>query len=320
MGSPHDWVSAFLERAAGGLDLNRVVEDSPGVDADRFTKILQDDRLGQHAMEAMTDLFHPTDSMYYDAIFGAFHGQRAIRNWLVPAMRDISFIEFKTTAPTEIFERDGGTSSIDEWQMWINLGEESIPFPRGVSTRHSSDGWARWNADVYDSSPMRQPPPNPEDAQPMPDPPRIQWTTEPIVAPPMSDALQAWLDRPATDRGPLDHADINTVMLTHALRRDPSIMGSLFHAADSELFEPTAHHVGAEAIRQHLDDAHARSGDLTFERVGPALFNGSCTAFEWVARPIGDASPGLRGTSVYRYRDGFIVYGAVYYDTAITSS
>ena len=52
------------------------------------------------------------------------------------------------------------------------------------------------------------------------------------------------------------------------------------------------------------------------EQVGPPLFNGSCTAFEWLARGPGEDSRAVRGTSVCRYRDGMVVYAADYYDTA----
>ena len=100
MTTPADWVTAFLERAADGLDIDRLVESAPGVDATTVGQVLGDERLGTHVIEAMSDLMHPTDSMYFDAIFGAFDGQVAIRNWLVPTMSDISFIEFVPGAPT----------------------------------------------------------------------------------------------------------------------------------------------------------------------------------------------------------------------------
>ena len=68
--SSSQWVDGFLERAAGGLDIDRVVEASPGVDAGSIMSVLGDERLGPDVIQAMSDLMHPTDSMYFDAIFG----------------------------------------------------------------------------------------------------------------------------------------------------------------------------------------------------------------------------------------------------------
>jgi hypothetical protein len=313
MASADEWVKGFLARAERGLELDRVVEEPSGLDADGILRVLADDRLGARVIDAMSDLMHPTDSMYYDAIFGAFRGQVAIRNWLVPTMREISFVEFVPTAPTESFAHERGASSIDEWQMWADLGEEKVPLPRGVSTRHYADGWVTWNADVYDTAPMRQPPG--AEAAALPPPPQPSWASEPMVAPPVSEELRAWLELPAAERGPLDHADIHAIMLSPELGLDPDVVGALWHPTESRLVEPTGEHVGADAIRTHLGRRRAERMAVTLEQIGPALFNGDCTAFEWLARRPGDARA-IRGTSVCRYRDGMIVHAADYYDTA----
>ncbi|MEM7286799.1 MAG: nuclear transport factor 2 family protein [Actinomycetota bacterium] len=318
MAGSHRWVDGFLERASGPLEIDRLVEEAPGVDAHTIMDVLGDQRLGSHVIEAMSDLMHPTDSMYFDAIFGAFHGQVAIRNWLVPTMSDIAFIEFVPTAAPEAFRRDGGTSSVDEWQMWANLGDERMPLPRGVSTRHYADGWVRWNADVYDTSPMRRPPTDPAaEVDALPAPPRTPWPTEPMEAPARSAALEAWLDAPPEERGALDHGDIHTIMVTPGLGLDPDVVGPLWHPTESRLHEPTAEYAGRDEISAHLSVRRARRTSLTLERVGEPLFNGSCTAFEWVATAPG--GPSVRGTSVCRYTDGLITYAADYYDTAEAS-
>ncbi|MGI9623590.1 MAG: nuclear transport factor 2 family protein [Acidimicrobiales bacterium] len=319
MASAQGWVTDFLERSEGGLNIDRVTDVAPGMDADGMLAILGDERLGAQVIEAMTDLMHPTDSMYYDAIFGAFHGQVAIRNWLVPVMGEISFIEFAATAPSEVFTRDGGTSSIDEWQMWANIGEERLPLPRGISTRHYEGGWVVWNADVYDTGAMRQPPPDAGEAPPLPEVPRTPWVSEPMAGAPRSDALQEWLDTPGDQRGPLDHADIHTIMITPELGLDVDAVGPLFHPIESRLIEPAAEFVGQDTIREHLSSRRENRTALKLEQVGPPLFNGSCTTFEWLASDPKEDSPPIRGASVCRYRDGMIVYAADYYDTAEAS-
>lgn len=331
MSSPSEWVESFLARAGQGLSIDRRVDEPHGFDADGVLKVLHDPRLDTRSViEALTDLMHPTDSMYFDAIFGAFHGQVEIRNWLVPTMGDISFIEFEPTAPTEVFSHGTGTSSIDEWQMWANLGDDRLPLPRGVSTRHYRDGWVTWNADVYDTAPMRQPPPDVDvdpamaattgdsEPEPLPPPPRVDWPSAPMVPPSSSDALREWLDTPPEHRGPLDHADIHTIMVTPELGLDPDVVGPLWHPSESRLAEPTAEFSGAAAIREHLGRRREARTSITLEQIGPALFNGSCTAFEWVARSAASTEPGVRGTSVCRYHDGLITYAADYYDTAAT--
>ena len=318
MATAHEWVADFLARAEGGLDVDRLVEDAPALDAQGIIEILGDERLGpERVIQAMSDLMHPTDSMYFDAIFGAFHGQVAIRNWLVPTMSDISFIEFVPTADGELFSHDGGTSSIDEWQMWANLGNERRPLQRGVSTRHYADGWVTWNADVYDTTPMRRPPSDDtgDSPPPLPPAPRPSWSSEPMTAPTKSPALEEWLEAPADQRGPLDHADIHAIMVSPELGLDPGVVAALWHPTDSRLFERDQEIAGAAAIVDHLAAKRSSRTQLRLERVGPLLFNGSCTAFEWLAWAPDAAHP-LRGTSVCRYRDGHVVYAADYYDTA----
>ncbi|MEO1063465.1 MAG: hypothetical protein AAFZ07_18780 [Actinomycetota bacterium] len=317
MAAPHDWVTGFLDRAAGGLPLDRLRDVSPGLDASGVLAVLDDPRLGSHGVEALSELLHPTDSMYFDAIFGAFHGQVAIRSWLVPTMRDISFIEFVPTAPAQVFGGDAGTSSVHEWQMWATIGDDRIPLPRGVSTRHHRDGWVTWNADVYDTAPMRVPPPDAEiEAAPLPDPPRITWDSTPPTPPPRSAALDAWLATPPDARGPLDHADLHTIMVTPELGLDPEVVVPLFHPTDSHLVEPGGEYVGCDAIGSHLDRRRGRRTAMTLETIGPPLFNGESTAFEWVARTGSDPEQAVRGTSVCRYADGYVVHAADYYDRA----
>lgn len=321
MQSANDWMTSFLERVATGLDINRMTTAPSRLSAESIVRVLGDPQLGSHAVEALSDLMHPTGSMYYDAVFGAFHGQVAIRNWLVPTMKENSFIEFVPTASTEVFARDRGTSSIDEWQMWAHVGAERLPLSRGVSTRHYDADWITWNADVYDTGPMRRRLIDPDgDAAPLPDPPRAAWESDPMVGPDPSPALQAWLERPPERRGRLDHADIHTIMTTPELGLDPDIVGPLWHETESRLYEPTADFAGGEAIRAHLNAVRDSRVATTLERIGPAMFNGHCTAFEWVAHVPDEGSVrSVRGTSVCRYADGWIIHAADYYDTAARS-
>jgi len=143
----------------------------------------------------LADFMAPEGSIYFDAIFGAHHGQAAVRAWLVPAMAEIEFIEFVPMAESVVFDDGEGESTLDEWQMVANMGEEKIPVSRGVSVRRHSAGWITWARDVYDTAAFRQPPP-PEmeiEAAPLPDCPQVDWRVhEGATALALSERANDW--------------------------------------------------------------------------------------------------------------------------------
>jgi hypothetical protein len=318
-----EWVDRFLGALDRTSDIDRVVAESSGLDARGILDVLEDGRLGPHGIQAMSDLMRPTGSMYYDAIYGAFHGQVAIRNWLVPTMAEIDFVEFVPLQPTAVFDAGGAESSVDEWQMFAVFGDDRIPLPRGVSTRHYADGWIVWNADVYDTGPFRMPPPEGTDAAPLPDPPTIAWQTTPPSTPTLSDAAVAWLaDRPVPGDLPcgLSHADMHAIVHHPVHGADVDVVTSLMHPDATYLDPLFGDFNGREAIRSWLADVMAKIGAVRFDEVGPCLFNGSCSVQEWVQVAVGadgTTHPMMRGTSVRRYADGWITYCADYFDTAV---
>lgn len=321
-----EWVDRYLHDTT---DLDRVVTTSSGLDAHGILAVLEDPRLRDVGIHAMSDLMHPTASMYYDAIYGAFHGQVAIRNWLVPTMAEIDFIEFVPQQPSEVFTHaDGGSSSIDEWQMWADLGGERIPLPRGVSTRHYADGWISWNADVYDTGPFRVPPPEGTEALPLPDPPPLDWVSRPAEAPTLSTAASEWVGqvrRSTPDTAPtpteagLSHDDLHAIIEHPDHTSDPEVLSAVMHPEARYLDPLFGDFHGRDAIRSWLRDVLPKIGRVRFDPIGPVLFNGSCAAFEWVQMAIGtdgEVLPMMRGTSVRRFEDGWVMYLADYFDTA----
>ena len=68
-------------------------------------------------------------------------------------------IDFVPTGASVTFDDGEGGSSLDEWQMVMNLGDARIPLSRGVSVRRYRKGWITWACDVYDTAAFRQPPP-----------------------------------------------------------------------------------------------------------------------------------------------------------------
>lgn len=277
-----DFVEAYLRSAPATDDLDRLCTSPSGLDGDGILAAIADPRLEPVVLDALSDLMHPKDSFYFDAIYGGFHGQQAIRNWLIPTMAEISFVEFVPTAETETFRNADGqvTSSADEWQMFANIDGERFPLPRGVSVRHYADGWIRWNCDVYDTGAFRQPGPDGETA-PLPPPPRTPWEASPG---------EPW-------EGVLDnlHPDV------------------VYHDALFGTFE------GADAVSAWLDDVMPKLGNVRHDVIGPVLVNDSCTVREWMQVAVGDDGttvPMFRGTSVHRFADGALIYAADYFDTA----
>jgi hypothetical protein len=292
----HEVVASYAD--VTGLDLDRVVTEAPGLDAAGMLQALADPWFTEpgrqpNALEMMSDFMAPTGSIYYDAIYGAFDGQAAIRNWLIPTMATIDFVEFVPTAPPTLFDDGLGGTSVDEWQMWAVIGDDRIPLPRGVSVRRYRDGWITWACDVYDTGPFRVPPP-PEagiEAAPLPDWPRTVWRRDPDVA----ETLAADVDFGAD--------------------------ADEFHPIDSVYHDPIFGEIrGREAIRTWLTDIMGKVGNLAFEPLGPMLDDGMTSVQEWqqmAIQPDGSRVFMARGTSVRRRGpDGLITYAADYFDTA----
>jgi hypothetical protein len=323
---PGSFVEHYLVEMSGrDTDLDRLVTEPSGLDASGMIAAFSDPRLGRLGIPLMADFMAPEGSIYFDAIFGAYHGQRAIRNWLVPAMAEIEFIEFVPLAEPVVFDDGAGGSSLDEWFMIANIGDDKIPLSRGVSVRRYCEGWITWACDVYDTDSFRQPPPPGVEAAPLPPCPDVSWTVDTSVKLPMlSTAAQAWLDTSrvhgadlATDATGLTNRDILDLFANLVPGSEAGLCGSLFHPTDAVVHDPTMGELrGHDDINRWLTDASMQSS--TRQALGPWLFNGDAAAQEWVAASTraDGSSVMLRGTSVARFADGSIAYAADYYDTA----
>jgi hypothetical protein len=324
--TPESFVDAFLadvEASAPGavMDLGRLVVEPSGLDAAGMIAALGDPRLGRLAMPMLSDFMAPEGSIYFDAIFGANHGQSAIRGWLLPAMAEIEFVDFVPKAESHFFDDGEGETSLDEWQMVANLGEEKIPLSRGVSVRRHVDGWITWACDVYDTAPFRLPPPPEMDtgAPPLPDCPQVEWTVhEGAPALELTSRATDWMSGAGALAGAnvgdhpsgLEHVEILALLTNSATALDVDRIVSLFHPTESEYFDPLVGELsGQAAIRAGLSGAVPRLGGVGVEPVGPLVFDGTTAVQEWV-------QGSLRGTSVRRFADGWLTYAADYFDTA----
>jgi SnoaL-like domain len=337
--TPNEFVKSYVAEMTGKpTDLDRLVTEPSGLTAAQMMEAVVHPDLGRLGITLMADFMAPEGSIYYDAIFGAYHGQQAIRGWLVPAMAEIEFIDFVPMAESVVFDDGDGGSSLDEWQMVMNLGEDKIPLSRGVSVRRYRDGWITWACDVYDTAAFRQPPPPDMSAMPADPPPplppwpRVEWTTDTSVAPPsLSEPAKAWVAQRNADRSAgvstlvetpcgLGHADIHDLSHDPVAGYDFELMSDLFHPTDSVYIDPIfGEFHGQAAIREWLTDIMPRAGALAFEPLGRPLFDGATSVLEWkqmAIAPDGTRTMMLRGTSVRRYANGWIVYAADYFDTA----
>ncbi len=347
MGStPDQFVEAYVATMAGtAMDISRLVTEPSGLDAAGMIAAIGNPKLGRLGIPLMADFMAPEGSIYFDAIFGAYYGQASIRGWLVPAMAEIEFVEFVPMAEPVLFDDGLGGTSLDEWQMVANIGEEKIPLSRGVSVRRHRDGWITWACDCYDTAAFRQPPPQDSgiEAAPLPPWPRVEWTTDTSVVPtPLSEAARQWIKtRPAARAGSpgtsaggasagganvegqpsgLTHHEMLAVLDDPAAGVDFHLMSDLFHPTDSVYHDPIfGEFHGQAAIRNWITDVMSKVGNVAFEPLGPVLFDGTTSVQEWqqmAVLPGGSRSMMLRGTSVRRFSGGWLVYAADYFDTA----
>ncbi len=287
----NEFVTAYIAEMSGKeVELDRVVTSPSGLTGQGMIEAISHPEVGRLAIQLMADFMAPEGSLYYDAIFGAFTGQLAIRQWLVPAMAEIEFIDFVPMAEAVWFDDGQGDTSLDEWQMVMNLDGQKIPLSRGVSVRRYRDGWITWACDVYDTAAFRQPPPPDMTGPPppqLPPCPVIDWAIDITVSP--------------------------------ATLGNPLRISEPFHPTDSVYIDPIAGELlGEAAITGWLGEAAAAADASVFAPLGPLLSDGTTSVQEWKRLTAGsdgiDAT--LRGTSVRRVVDGSVVYAADYYDTA----
>lgn len=284
-----EFVSRFVESVGDANSIDRHVDQPSGLSPVEMYEALSHARFSDdraYGIQLMADFMAPEGSRYFDSIYGSFYGQRAIRNWLVPTMASIDFIDFRPMGEIAFLDDGTGVTSVDEWQMFMG----DVPLSKGVSVRRFRDGWITWACDVYDTAPFRVAGPDGE-AAPIPAPPAPgDWDRDPSA--PVAVAKDVDFD-----------ADCDQ-----------------FHPTDSIYIDPIfGEFRGREVIRSWMVDIMGKVGDIEFHPVGPELNDGSVYLQEWVqmaVTPDDRRVPMTRGTSVRRYRDGSTYHAADYFDTA----
>lgn len=323
--TPSQFVEDYLGQSSQAVnDLGRLITKPCGLDAHGMIATISDSRLGRFGIPMMADFMAPDESVYYDAIFGAYHGQLSIRGWLVPAMAEIEFIDFVPTAEPVVFEDGLGGTSLDEWEMVASIGDDKIPLAPGVSVRRYRDGFITWACDVYDTNAFRQPPPPDSgiEATPIPPWPRVDWSSAltPSDSRP-SDRASAWIKgRPWAEghASGLTDRDLHEILTDPTTADDVGLLLDLLHPDQATYYSPSCgRQVGRGTIREVVaGNSQVVGGDR--QPLGPALFDGTVSVQEWQRECLcSDATTVvIRGTSVRRLRDGWITYAADYFDTA----
>jgi len=336
------FVSTYMaERKGQAMELDRIVTQPNDLSPEEMMTVLAHPGLEDRALEVMADYMRPQDSMYFDAIFGANYGQQDIRGWLLPAMAEIPFISFVPQKDSVTFDTAAGAAMIDEWQMVATFGDMEIPMAYGISVRRFEDGWMTWVADIYDTLSSRTPPPPGTPMPPMPegmteppqlpDYPEMNWPTIDAGEPePLTDTAASWAESRLQAHGngesvaTLNEASGLSHDELHALHNNPGYAMNPNLIAD--MMQPTGavyvdslfgRFEGQAAIRSWLSDILPKMGNIGFEPIAKPLWDGNTAVQLWkqmALLPDGSKVEMTWGASVRRFKDGWLVYAADYFD------
>ncbi|MEE8306779.1 MAG: nuclear transport factor 2 family protein [Gammaproteobacteria bacterium] len=345
------YVAAYLAQATDApFDMERLITEPSGMSHEEMSTVFAHPELGMRGLEVMVDMMQPEGSMYFDAIFGANYGQHDIRNWLVPTMVESAYLQFKPTGPA-IFMDDGeGGTTIDEWVMVAAIGGEDIYLGNGISVRRFRDGWITDSIDVYDAAISRNPPP--ADAAAMMAemggadaaaaapalPPYPEMNFQQIEAeaqPPLSDAAEAWIaermaehesggDPETTVSTGLSNDDLYQVHNALGATLNYDLLADIMHPTEAVYIDPLfGRFEGQAAIRSWFDDVIPQVGNIVFETIAKPIWNGETSLHmfrQMAVQPDGTRVEMFWGFSVRRFKDGWLVYAADYYDTTKMST
>ncbi len=327
------YIDRYREEMKGKpLDPARFVGTPSGLSHRDIHSVINDRSLGERFFEIHSDMLDPEKSVYIDPFFGDLHGQRAIRAWLVPIMSGQgSGASFDPVFPAAFLDDGEGGTSIDEWMLTQPVNGEWVKIVRGVSVRRYRDGWVRDAVDFFDTTPIRMGMAFREKqgdrVVPLPDWPRVPTKAWVRSAPPapLSAAATAWradhAKRPADQPTGLSNRDLHDLLFEQP-RGDNfySEFTALLHPTASVYIDPIFGEVhGRKEIGDWLADVMPKAGKIAFELTEKPVFDGDMSYSEWrqvAILPDGKRVIMTRGSSIRRYKGGYVVYAADYFDTA----
>ncbi|WP_144037743.1 WHG domain-containing protein [Sphingopyxis sp. KK2] len=327
------YIDRYREETKGKpLDPARFVGTPSGLSHRDIHSVINDRSLGERFFEIHSDMLDPEKSVYIDPFFGDLHGQRAIRAWLVPIMSGQgSGASFDPVFPAAFLDDGEGGTSIDEWMLTQPVNGEWVKIVRGVSVRRYRDGWVRDAVDFFDTTPIRMGMAFREKqgdrVVALPDWPRVPTKAWVRTAPPapLSAAAAAWradhAKRPADQPTGLSNRDLHDLLFEQP-RGDNfySEFTALLHPTASVYIDPIFGEVhGRGEIGDWLADVMPKAGKIVFELTEKPVFDGDMSYSEWrqvAILPDGKRVIMTRGSSIRRYKGGYVVYAADYFDTA----
>jgi len=330
------WLNKYREETRGKpLDPRRFIGTPSGLSHRDIHSVINDRSLGERFFEVHCDLLEPDKSVYIDPVFGDLHGQRRIRAWLVPIMSGQgSEASFDPIFPAVFMDDGEGGTSIDEWQLMQPLDGKWTPIVRGVSVRRYRDGWIRDAVDFFDTSPIRAGlaalSAEGKRVPTLPSWPRVEtkvWKLPPAAK--FGPGIKTWEARRAerssggliTETSGLSNRELHQLIFEGPRRADfDAMVLDLMHPTASIYVDPIFGEIrGQAAIRAWLADIMGKVGNIEFELLQKPVFDGDMSYSEWrqvAVLPNGDRVVMTRGSSIRRYKDGWIIYAADYFDTA----
>lgn len=327
------WLDRYREETKGKpLDPARFVGTPSGLSHRDIHSVINDRSLGERFFEVHSDMLDPEKSVYIDPFFGDLHGQRAIRAWLVPIMSGQgSGASFDPVFPAVFLDDGEGGTSIDEWELTQPVNGKWEKIVRGVSVRRYRDGWVRDAVDFFDTTPIRMGmafrAKQGDRVVALPDWPRVPTKAWVRTDPPakLSKAAAAWranhseatADKPTG----LSNRDLHDLIFEQPRGADfYSEFSALLHPTGSVYIDPIFGEVhGRKAIHDWLADVMPKAGHVEFELTEKPVFDGDMSYSEWrqvAVLPGGERVVMTRGCSIRRYKGGWVVYAADYFDTA----
>ena len=333
----------LAEHEGKPLSVDRLVTEPSGLTHQEMVSLIADEDLGPAGLQLISDFMKPEGSVYYDAIYGPFYGQKNIRAWLIPTMQDFAALKFILIGETVFIDDGEGGTSVDEWQMAADVDGAQVSLSRGISIRRFREGWITYGADIYDTGAFRQGPPEgaaaPADgsaaaAPALPPVPKMDLPTYdgPDTVGPLTDKAKAWIDArlaqrasgiasaEVTEPSGLSHRELFQILNHPVHGLDFDLMSDMMHPTDMAYVDPIFGTARGQAdVREWLVDIMGKTGNIAFAPIGPILFDGTQSVQEFkqmAVTPEGERVLMLRGASIRRFKDGWLVYAADYFDTA----
>lgn len=331
-----EYLKAYLKDADNSeMKTDRLVKQRCDLSHTDMHTIINDRSIGSRFFEILADFMHPSPehSIYISPMYGEFHGQKNIREWLIPTMQQAGSYAFDARCPARFFDDGEGGTSVDEWQLTSYQDGKWKPLVSGISIRKFRDGWITYASDHFNTLPSRMAAQAKGKAMPLlPEFKSLKRYTGPMpeLSPHAREVFEqretVWKQAAAKRNSIPTFVDSNLTnrelfeLAYNEVGHRWELVGDVMHPTDSEYHDPIFGVIsGQDNIRAWMIDIMGKAGNVMFEPLGPPLFDGE-TSFEetrqMAIQPNGEKVFMVRGASIRRYLNGYAVYAQDYFDVA----